>query len=292
MTTRSEGSREVDPQALMASLKLPSNGKVYDLSSGWWRGMPMAGPHPRFELLTYRSPHGQQVQQDVDLVRREHNPVNYGFASELLLATMHSGTHIDALCHVTCGPRNEWHGGSADDLLGDFGALARDASELPPLVTRGVMLDIPGVVGCDVLPAHFSIDSAALASACERQAVSIETGDVVLVRTGQMRYWPDEDAMARHADAGVSLDGARWLSDRRPCAVGADTVALEVAPSGVEGEPQPVHIHLIRDNGIPIIEWVNCEGLAEDGVFEFLFIGIPLSIQGATGSMLRPIAIV
>jgi kynurenine formamidase len=291
MATQSERSTEADAEALIASLKLPSKGTIYDLSSGWWRGMPMAEPHPRFELLTYRSPHGQQVQQDVDFIRREHNPVNYGFASELLLATMHSGTHIDALCHVTCGPRNEWHGGSADDLLGDFGALARDASELAPLVSRGVMLDIPGLFDCDVLPANFAIGSDELARACERQAVSVEAGDVVLVRTGQMRYWPDEEAMARHADAGVSLDGAKWLSERHPRAVGADTVALEVAPSGVDGEPQPVHIHLIRDNGIPIIEWVNCEALAADGVFEFLFIGLPLSIRGATGSMLRPIAV-
>jgi kynurenine formamidase len=74
--------------------------------------------------------------------------------------------------------------------------------------------------------------------------------------------------------------------------VGGDTVCLEVQPSGIDGNPQPVHLHLLREHGIPIMEWVRCEEIARDEVYEFLFIALPLPIRGATGSMIRPIAIV
>ena len=77
-----------------------------------------------------------------------------------------------------------------------------------------------------------------------------------------------------------------------PLVTGSDTAAYEVAPSGIEGDPQPVHRHLIQERGIPILEWVNLEDLARDSVYEFLFLCLPLTIRGATGSSVRPLAIV
>jgi kynurenine formamidase len=73
--------------------------------------------------------------------------------------------------------------------------------------------------------------------------------------------------------------------------VGGDNPALEVFPSGRRGDPQPVHRTLIFERGIPILEWVNQEELARDAVSEFLFICLPLTVKGATGSLVRPLAI-
>jgi kynurenine formamidase len=291
------GSDKSSPMSLDASvisaLRIATRGFVYDLGSGWWRKMPGADPHPVLEVLTYRSPRGQQIERDISLLDSGANEVGYGFVSELVIGTTHTGTHIDALCHVTCGPDSSWHGGgSADHLLGDFGAREHDASRLEPIVARGVLLDIPRLLGVDALQPAQAIGSNELDRAGRAQGVDVREGDVVLVRTGQMRYWPEPDRMAAVDGAGVSLDGARWLSDRRVRAVGADTVCLELQPSGIAGDPQPVHLHLIREHGIPIIEWVNCEEIARDEVDEFLFIALPLSIRGATGSMLRPIAVI
>lgn len=279
--------------SVLSALRVATSGVVYDLGSGWWRKMPGAKAHPVLEVLTYRSPRGQRLEQDIGLLDASTNDVGYGFVSELVMGTTHTGTHIDALCHVTCGPESSWHGGgSADDLLGDFGAREHDASRLEPIVARGVLLDIPRLLGLEALGPAQPVGASELERACRTQGIDVRDGDVVLVRTGQMRYWPDTDAMAAVDGAGVSLDGATWLSERRVCAVGADTVCLEVQPSGIAGDPQPVHLHLIRDHGIPIIEWVQCEEIARDRVFEFLFVALPLTIRGATGSMLRPIAIV
>jgi kynurenine formamidase len=115
---------------------------------------------------------------------------------------------------------------------------------------------------------------------------------VILTRTGQMQFWPDMEAMAVATNSGISMDSSEWLKERDPLAVGADNVAFECAPSGVEGSSQPVHVHLIHELGIPIMDWVNCEELAADGVYEFTFICLPLGVIGATGSMVTPVAIV
>lgn len=284
---------QITEQSIAAAMGQVSKGRVYSLESRWWRGMPGHPVHPRFEVLTYRSPRGEQVQKDQDYLNPPENTINYGFVSELISGTSHTGTHIDALCHVTCGEGATWHGGfSSEEFLGDFGALNSDASELGPIVARGVLLDIPKAIGEDYCRAEYGITGADMDAAVEAQGIEVRPGDVILVRTGQMQFWPDMEAMEVATNSGVNIDGSHWLKEREPLAVGADNVAFEVAPSGVEGSSQPVHVHLIHEHGIPIMEWVNLEQLAADGVYEFTFICLPLGVIGATGSMVNPIAVV
>lgn len=284
------GSR-VSETALDA-LRLPRTGKTYDLSSGWWAGMPMLAAHPAFQLVTYRTPAGVRNQRDLPFLT-DDNTVNLGFISELMMCTAHSGTHIDALAHCTCGPNNAWHGGfSADTHLGDYGPLNGDASELPPLIRRGVMIDIPAVLGVAHLAPSQGIGRADIQAALERQGTTIRPNDVALIRTGTMMNWPDNARMEASAGSGLAMDGAEWLVERGVGVVGGDTVALEATPSVVPGVPLPVHRYLIHEHGIPIMEWVFLEDLARDRAYEFLFICLPLPIRGATGSMVRPLAIV
>lgn len=286
MSPEDRSQRQTDVS--IEALRLPQRGRAYDLCSGWWPRMPLAEGHPPFQVLTYRSPAGERNQGDVSFL--QDNPHNFGWVSELLMCTMHTGTHIDALAHTTFGRDSAWHGGhSADTELGDFGPLNNDASQLPPLICRGICLDIPGALGVDQLADAQPVGARELEKACERQGFEPGSGDVALVRTGTMRHWPDEARMPE--GAGLALDGALWLAERGVVAVGGDTAALEVHPSGVEGHPQPVHHALIFERGIPIIEWVFQEELAADDVFQFLFVCLPLTIRGATGSLVRPLAI-
>ena len=87
---------------------------------------------------------------------------------------------------------------------------------------------------------------------------------------------------------GPAVEGARWLSERGIFAAGSDTVAFERVPD----PSMPVHVHLLVESGIHIVECLNLEGLAAAGVAEFLFVALPLKIRGATGSPVRPIALV
>src|SRR5262249_44698130 len=142
---------QITPASVASALQLGRNGQIYDLASGWWPGMPVHPIHPPFNVLAYRTPRGFQVNKDNPSLLGDNNTVGYSFISELVLGTTHTGTHIDALCHVTCG--NQWYGGhDVDEELGDFGALSADAAALPPIVSRGVLLDVPrhlGVPHCE-----------------------------------------------------------------------------------------------------------------------------------------------
>ncbi|MFB9932115.1 cyclase family protein [Amycolatopsis halotolerans] len=288
-------SRSTPPDAdLVRSLGLPATGSVYDLSTGWWRHMPTFAGNPQLEVVTYNSPQGQRAEGRFPFDSPGTNDVGFGYVSELVSGSLHTGTHIDALCHVTCGSEDEWHGGtSATSALGDYGALRGDASELAPIIGRGVLLDVPKLLGLDVLPPHFAVGEDHLRQAADAGGVTITASDIVLVRTGQMKFWPDTARIAEESGgSGVGVDGAQWLVSKGVRYVGADTMSFEVRPSPVPGNPLPVHVLLLQQHGIHIMEWVNCEDLAADGVVTFLFVALPLTLRGGTGSPLRPIAVV
>jgi kynurenine formamidase len=278
-------------QLSLDALRIPKTGRAYDLSSGWWPGMPMAEGLPKLQVLTHRSPAGQRNQRDLEFLN--DNRVGFGFVSELMMCTTHTGTHIDAIAHVTAGPDAEWFGGhSAFRELGDFGPLNGDASELGPLLARGIVIDVPGALGVPFLEPHQGIGRAEIEAALERQQLEVREGDVVLIRTGTMAHWPDAEKLEHYVGAGLNIDGAEALVDSGMAAIAGDTVCLEMMPSGIDGDPQPVHRLLIQQRGIPILEWVNPEELVRDGVSEFLFVCLPLHVHGATGSLVRPLAIV
>jgi kynurenine formamidase len=290
-------TRTTTPAAQLAAedvrgaLALAAQGRIYDLDCERFPGMPLFPGHPPFQVMSYRTPRGLDNQGDQTWIA--DNDVNFHWQSEMVMGTVHSGTHIDALSHISCGDGPGWFGGGcADRDLGDFGPLRDDATEIPPIISRGVLIDIPSFRGVDALAAHQSVGADECSEACKQQGVEIRPGDVALIRTGYLSGWPDREFIAAHEQAGIDRDAALWLAEQGVVAVAGDTESLEVLPSTVPGNPHPVHIALLVERGIFILEMVNCEELARDRVHEFCFMCLPLSIRGATGSMVRPIAIV
>ena len=282
---------QLSAEHVRAALSMATQGRVYDLDCERFPGMPLFPGHPPFQVMAYRTPRGLDNQGDQEWLA--DNAVNFAWQSEMVMGTVHSGTHIDALSHITCGDEHSWFGGGcAERDLGDFGPLRDDATDIPPIITRGVLLDVAGFRGVDALDAHEAVGPDELRSLCEQQQIAVRPGDVALVRTGYLSGWPDADFIAGHEQAGIDRDAALWLAEQGVVAVGGDTESLEVLPSTVPGNPHPVHIALLVERGIFILEMVNCEQLARDGVREFCFMCLPLSIRGATGSMVRPIAVV
>jgi kynurenine formamidase len=283
------------PDRILAASRLVRQGRVYDLDAGRFMGMPLWPGHPPLTVLGYRSPFGVAVSGDMQTYFPEStNAVHQGFNSDLIIATAHTGCHIDALAHITVGEDPRWYNGyRAAEHLGDFGPRRADASKLTPILARGVLIDMAGHRGVERLAAHEGFGAADLQAALARQGTHLGEGDVVLLRTGQMRDWPDGAKMAEVEGCGLRIDGARWLAeDMHVVAVGADTAAVEVAPTEDPAIPQPVHTYLLIERGVPLIEFVYLEELARDRAYEFFFIALPLKITGATGSMLRPVAVV
>jgi kynurenine formamidase len=281
-------------EEVLACLALPSRGEVYSLALPRFPGMPVFGSHPPFQVSMYRTPQG--LRGDGQQPWGPVNEVNLGYMAEVVSATSHSGTHVDALAHMTIGDDDHWYGGGrAGEHLGDRGPTRGDASKLPPFLRRGVMLDVPAYRGLTALPAHSPVSGQELEAVAVQQGVEVRRGDVVLVRTGYLSEWPDADGLARHRTAGPDITAARWLLERGVVATGSDTETYEVQPApdpGSPANPQPVHTLLLIENAIYLFEGVYLEELSRARVHEFLFVALPTKVQGATGSLLDPVAIV
>ena len=274
---------------------LVRTGRQYSLAATRFPGMPLFPGHPPFQVQSYRTPQGLRVAGD-DLWPHTPNEVGLACMTEVITSTAHSGAHVDALAHITVGDDDHWYGGAnAAEHLGDFGPTVGDAASMPPMFTRGVLLDVAGYRGVDCLPAAQPVDAAETQAIAAAQGVEIHEWDVVLFRTGYMSLWPDAGRMAQHVSPGPDISAAEFLADRGVVAVGSDTETFEVQPApdpGAPSNPQPVHTRLLVEGGIYIMESLDLEDLAADHVHEFLFVGLPLKISGATGSMLDPLAVV
>lgn len=284
--------KDLGPAELLAALSLAKEGKLYDLEVERFRGMPLHPAHPQMEIVAFRTPQGIQNQKDQEWLN-EKNAENMAFISDLIVATVHSGTHVDALAHVTVGEDNHWYGGNkASEKLGDHGPLVCDAAAIPSIITRGVLLDVPGHLGVPVLDKGQGISAEELRAVADAQGTEIKPGDTVLVRTGYVGLYPDAEQMAEHAGPGIDKSAATWLVEQGAVAVAGDTEALEQSPCAEPENPHAVHTVLLVENGVYIMEMLNMEELARDKVYEFLFLALPCKIRGATGSMIRPVAIV
>ncbi|HTT62556.1 MAG TPA: cyclase family protein [Bryobacteraceae bacterium] len=260
-------------QRLLAAVQ---SARVYDLAQPYYPGMPHHPNHPPF-LFGLSKKHGDYVARN-----------GASSAAEGLMLGGHVGTHIDALCHFSCG--GKLHGGNDAAGLQTYasGLQEQSVDTIAPILRRGVLLDIAGQVGSEALPADFEIAPAHLDAAAAAAQVDVQPGDVVLLRTGWARFWDDAARfIAQVHGPGPGEASARWLSSRRIFAAGSDTVAFEKVPDA----NMPVHVHLLVENGIHIMECLNLEELAAERRYAFLFVATPLKIRGGTGSPIRPLAI-
>lgn len=254
---------------------LLSTARVFDLAQPYFPGMPHNPSHPPF-LFGLTKQHGEYV-----------GPQGNSSASESIAMGSHLGTHIDALCHFSSHGR--LHGGEdVTPLQSQTAGFARfSVDTIAPILRRGVLLDIAGLQGA-ILPENFEIAPQHLEAAAGAQGVEIHPGDVALLRTGWAAFWDDPARFIRQLRGpGPAIAGARWLSDRGVFAAGSDTVAFEKIPDA----SMPVHVHLLVEKGIHIVECLNLEELARERIYEFLFIAAPLKIRGATASPIRPLAL-
>ncbi|MFI5261066.1 MAG: cyclase family protein [Candidatus Limnocylindrales bacterium] len=284
----------IPPQQLVDAARLVRTGRTYSLAATRFPGMPLFPGHPPFQVLNFRTPRGIRTSG-----AQPWGPLNeagLGYMAEYLMATSHSGAHVDALAHMTVGEDSHWFGGGTVDAeLTDAGPRFGDAAKMPPFFTRGVLLDAAGHRGLPCLPVGAPIDATEMDAMCAAQGVSVRPWDVVVIRTGYMSLWPDAAAMAAHKTPGPDISAAHWLLERGVIATGTDTETYEVQPAPDPGRPtnpQPVHTLLLIEHGVYLMESLDLEALARDRVYEFLFVALPLKIAGATASMVDPLAVI
>lgn len=278
-TSRGVGVERRDHPDLSA---LPAtSGQVFDLSRPMVVGMPQSPNHPEFRLAMPRR-HGDVVRPD-----------GGSAANDLLVTGTHVGTHIDALGHVShCG---RVYGDVAVEEVQSGGRLSsHGVDEIAPIVGRGVLLDIASLHGVQSLDGGVEVTPDDLSAAAAGLRSPIRRGDTVLVRTGWGRWWSDPQRYVGRDSGvpGVGEAGARWLADRQPVAVGGDSIAFECLRPGSGHAVLPAHRVLLVEAGVYIIESMALDPLAAAGVREFTVVVAPLHLVGATGSPVRPLALV
>lgn len=263
---------------------------IYDLSVEYFIGMPswQAVGDPQYQFWMTHTPDGTVIDDPMGVGEAQNQHVSYT-GSAISMYT-HMGTHIDALNHFGLNGKI-WNGFEAREHLGDRGWKKTGAETIPPLIARGVLIDVAAARGLAMLPQGYRVRLSDLQAALTQQGVKLQRGDVVLIRTGRMKLYEKAQAYMENPP-GLSMEAARFLIEEAGAmVVGADNLSFEAFPSEVEGNYIPVHTYLLAQHGAPILELVNLEHLSRDRVYEFAFIGASLKLRGADAAPLRPIAI-
>jgi kynurenine formamidase len=242
--------------------------------------MPVHPADPPFLIYLYR-----YHEQTKKLFENIAPGLGFADSLELITTSMHSGTHMDALCHMS--KNGKLYGGvNAAEIETHQGYTKMSVEEIPPIVKRAVLLDFPKYKGLDILPERYEITPEDVDGAMAAEKVTIKQGDAVLVRTGYSRYMTTDSDAYLHKYAGMTAASARHLASKKISIACSDNLAF--------GVPKPFELHqaFLVENGIFMIKSLNLEALAKDEVYTCALIVLPLKVKGATGSLVRPIALV
>jgi kynurenine formamidase len=265
------------PESVLKAARLITTGEVIELGQVLSGAMPFFGTR-RFDVHTKRT-----LMNDGSNRR--------GSNEELVVGEMgHVGTQFDGFAHQT-------HEGSfynclrLDDIATRSGFTKLGIDKVGSLITRGVLIDVAGLKGVEMLGDTYEITPADLQQALERQKLTLQPGDAVLIHTGWGTHWGTDGARYQRSSPGLGTAAAEWLAKQDPTLVGADNAAIEISPNPDKQLAGPVHQIFLVVNGIHLLENLRLDELAARRAHEFALIVEPLKIQGGTGSTVAPIAI-
>jgi kynurenine formamidase len=282
----------ITPESILTALQLVKRGVVYDLAHDLDQDMPVPGFHGSFFANTQYT-----LENGAEWHDRMIGQMSNGYSAQNLRIAMsdHSGTHLDQLNHVgqqqPTGEFLVYNGMRNTDIVSSFGTTKLGAEQMPPLIGRGVLIDVCGYKGGEMLPAGYAISPAELEEALAAQGTEVRDGDTVLVHTGWGRNWRDPEKMLS-GEPGLGKACAQWAVDRNIVCWGLDQFATDPIPFENPGEALPMHIAMLSKAGIRLMENVYLEEIARERVYEFLIIAAPLKIKGGTGSPVRLLALV
>lgn len=260
-----------------AALGLASTGVVYDLGLDLGEHVPQGNPGDfvPFSLTWRTTPEG--------CARHGHA---HQFAAETIVGTLHVSTHIDGLAHIAADGRI-FGGHAVTEVRDDHGFLVNGMEHVPPIITRGLVLDIAGLHGVEALADGYDVSIADVCAALDRMGAEVQPGDAVLVRTGKVREYYTDAAAYQRGQPGVGVDTAIWLYGAGMAVLGTDTTGTEPLP--FPDETRTTHAAMLVERGVPLVENLNLDQAVLAGVG--LFVCLPLRITGATGSWVRPVLI-
>jgi kynurenine formamidase len=271
----------ITPASVLAASKLIKTGKTYPL------GIIIDASTPAFPPRSL----SLQVVQPGQQMGRAAFP-NAVYNDDLVQMWLGIGPQLDGLGHMG-GPDGNYYNCNKAIDISDINGLTRLGIEnVPPLVARGIILDMAGHFGVEFMEAgqYFTVDDVKAVE--KKQGTPVREGDVVLFHTGwtDAKLESDPDAWVA-SEPGQSEEVAQYLADKRVIAVGADTWGVDVVPTPDPNRSFQGHVILLKENGIYTLETMNTGPLVRDGVHEFMFVLGPARLRGAVQMIINPIAI-
>ena len=270
-------ANHMKPDSVLKAVKLVRTGEVVELGHVLSPTMPMSATR-QFNVHTKRTFMNPQSN------RRGSN-------EEVLLSEIGQvGTQFDGFAHQTIEDK-VYNCYKLDEISTRTGFTKVGIEKVGSLITRGVLIDVAGLKGVDMLPDTYEITVADLEGALQRQNQKLQPGDAAVIHTGWGKLWGKDNARYMRTAPGIGVRAAEWLAKQDPMLVGADNVPVEVNPNPDKEVSLPVHQIMLVVNGIYLLENLKLDELAAKRVHEFAFVMQPLKLQGFTGSTVAPIAI-
>jgi kynurenine formamidase len=265
------------PDTVARAAKLIKTGEVFELGA-------VLSPDPKeafinagrvFNIYTKPSPPIPNARQlNEELVVTELGQI---------------GTQFDAFAHQMWGD-SFYNCFKLGDIGTRSGFKKLGVEHVGGLMTRGVLIDVAGAKGVDLLPTSYLITPEDLRQALEKAGQKLQPGDAVLIRTGWSKLMGKENERYGTLNPGIGIAAGQWLLAQQPMMIAADTCCVEVRPSE-KPHSLPIHAMMLIQHGVYLLENLELEALAAARAYEFAFIVQPLKIKGATGSAVAPMAV-
>ena len=270
-------ANHMKPETVLRATRLIKTGEVIELGQVLSSDMPIQSTR-RFDMhvkRTFMNPQSNRRGSNEEVVLSEIGQV---------------GTQFDGFAHQTI-ENSLYNCFKQDQITTRTGFSKLGVENVGALVTRGVLIDVAGLKGVDMLPDTYEITVADLQQALQRQGASLQPGDAVIIHTGWGKLWGKDNARYMKGCPGIGVAAAEWLAKQDPMLVGSDNFPVEVSPNPDPQISAPVHQIFLVVNGIHILENLKLDELAAKRVNEFAFVIQPLKLKGATGSTVAPIAV-
>jgi kynurenine formamidase len=265
------------PETVLRAAKLIKTGEMFELGA-------VLSPDPKEAFIN--------ANRVFNIYTKPALPVaNTRTANEELVVTElgQIGTQFDAFAHQMWGD-SFYNCFKLGEIGTRSGFKKLGVENVGSLFTRGVLIDVAGLKGADMLPTSYIITPEDLQQALAKANQKLEPGDTVVIRTGWSKLMGKENQRYGSASPGLGVAAAQWLVGQQPMMIAADNCCVEVRPSE-PGYSLPVHAMMLIQYGVYLIENLELEALAAARAYEFAFVVQPLKIKGATGSAVAPIAI-
>ncbi|MGH1349910.1 MAG: cyclase family protein [Methyloligellaceae bacterium] len=273
----------ITPESVMAASKLVKTGKTYHL------GIVVDSKTPAFAPRSM----SVTVLQPNQIQTKGLGPTNLTYNDDMFTGWLGIGPQIDGLGHI--GINHTYYNGLKNADIGKVTGLTKLGIEkIPPMVARGVVIDMAAHYGVDIVKEGTAYTKEDIIAAAKKQGVEIKKGDVVLFHSGWLNLLDGEKPDTKRyvtTEPGLGKSGAAYLAEIGVVAVGADTWGLEAVPFPKGTGVFEVHQDLIAKNGIYILENMDSRGLVKDKVTEFMFVLGAARLRGAVQMIINPIAI-